>query len=216
MCRRVVAVWVVLLAAGAARAQSNGADRTAAAAANPPVHVTTKDRWRFFNEETFDTMTLAAGAFNASLSQATKSDPQFGVGTGPLAERFGAAVADIASQNFLVDFAMASAFHEDTRYRRAGPSGGGIWKRAGYAISRAVVTRRDSGGETVNWANLTGTTLALGVSNLYYPPASRTPRAMEIRLGFGLAGGALVNLYPEFWPDFKGMLQRYHLFPGRW
>lgn len=186
------------------------------APASPPEHVTTRDRWRFFKEETFDPMTLVGGAFNAGLSQATRSDPQFGGGAGPLAERFGASVTDIATENFFVDFAMASVFHEDTRYRRRGPSYGGIWKRAGYAISRAFVTRRDSGGSTFNFANMTGSAISFGISNFYYPPASRTSRAMEIRFAAGIGGGALINLYPEFWPDFRELLRRHHLFPNRW
>lgn len=158
-------------------------------------------------------MTLVAGAFNGSLSHVSKSDPQYGVGTGPLAERFGASVADTVSENFFIDFAMASAFHEDTRYVRRGPSHGGVFARAAYAVSRAFVTRRDTGGHTFNWANLTGTTLSMGVSNIYYPPASRTRQAMEIRLGVGLVDNGLGNLFPEFWPDFRHLLQRHHLFP---
>lgn len=190
--------------------------RAQSAVSAPSATVTTTQRWSFFKDETFNGMTLAAGAFNACLSHATKSDPQYGVGTGPLAERFGASVADIVSQNFLVDFAMASAFHEDTRYVRQGPAYGGIVARIGYAVSRAFVTRTDTGGRTVNWANLTGTALSFGVSNLYYPPSSRTRQAMEIRLGVGIVGAGLGNLFPEFWPDFHRMLQRHRLFPRSW
>lgn len=205
MGRLAVALFLLFPGSHAVRAQSSSS--------NAAPRVTVAKRWQFFQEETFQTMTLAAGAFNACLAQATNSDPQYGVGTGPLAERFGASVADITSQNFLVDFAMATAFHEDTRYVRRGPSYGGIWARVGYAVSRAFVTRTDTGGRTFNWANLTGTSLSLGVSNIYYPPASRTRQAMEIRLGVGIAGAGLGNLFPEFWPDFRRMLERHHLFP---
>jgi hypothetical protein len=215
---RAVALSILFLSCTGARAQSSSpaASPRAPAQANSraaPSRTSLKTRWRFFKEETFQPMTLAAGAFNACLSQATNSDPQYGVGAGALSERFGASVADIVSQNFLIDFAMASSFHEDTRYVRRGPSYGGIWARVGYAISRAFVTSRDSGGHTFNWANLAGTTLSMGVSNIYYPPASRTRQAMEIRFGVGIAGAGLANLFPEFWPDFERMLQRHHLFP---
>jgi hypothetical protein len=150
------------------------------------------------------------------MSQATNSDPKYGVGAGALRERIGASSADTATQNFFGDFMMASAFHENVIYARKGPGYGGLWKRAGYAISRALITRSDYGGDTFNWSNLTGTAMSTGFSNLYYPPASRNSRAVAIHFSTGLAGSGFANLFPEFWPDFKATLQRHHLFPRRW
>ncbi len=56
----------------------------------------------------------------------------------------------------------------------------------------------------------------MGLSTLYYPPASRTTPDLEIRYGVSLVGGGIVNLYPEFWPDFKAVLKRRHLYPRGW
>jgi hypothetical protein len=80
-------------------------------------------------------------------SQITRSAPLYGRHPWPTAypKRFGASIADIVSQNFWGDFVLASAFHEDTRYRRKGESQK-LWPRVGYAVSRSVVTRRDAGG----------------------------------------------------------------------
>jgi hypothetical protein len=156
---------------------------------------------------------LAAGAFNAGVSQATNSDPQYGVGAGAYAQRFGASTADIVTQNFYSDFMMASVFHQDTRYVRRGSDYGGIWKRAGYAVSRAFVTHADRGGETFNWSNLTGTAMSAATANLYYPAASRNASAAAMHFGTSLIGVGLFNLYPEFWPDFHRMLARHHLSP---
>jgi hypothetical protein len=193
-------------------APSSAATPLAAAPGQSPV----ERNWKHFKRETFRPLTLAAGAFYGSLSQATNSDPRYGVGAGALGQRIGAATADIATQNFFVDFAMASAFHENTIYVRRGPGYGGIWKRSGYAISRALITRSDRGGDTFSWANVTGIAMSAGFSNLYYPPASRTGGATALHFGTTLAGSGFVNLFPEFWPDFKAMLQRHHLFPQRW
>jgi len=180
----------------------------------PPTNSTISQKWRFFVNETFAPMTPAAGAFNAGVSQITNSDPRYGVGAGPYAERFGASTADIVTQNFFGDFVMASVFHEDTRYMRQGPEYGRKWKRAEYAISRAFITRADAGGNTLNWSNLTGTALSAGFSNLYYPAASRTGGDVAIHFATSLIGGGLANLYPEFWPGFRSMLARHHLFPA--
>jgi hypothetical protein len=169
--------------------------------------------WQHFLGETFAPLTLAAGAVNGGFSQATRSDPKYGVGAGALADRFGASTTDIATQNFFGDFVMASALHENTIYIRRGPGYGGLWKRTGYAISRALITRSDRGGSTFNWANMTGTAMSAGLSNIYYPAASRTGGATALHFGTSLAGSGFANLFHEFWPDFKAILQRHHLFP---
>jgi hypothetical protein len=188
----------------------------ASASAATPSQSPVLRNWQNFVSETFVPLTLAAGAFYGALSQATNSDPRYGVGTGALGQRIGASTADIVTQNFFGDFVMASAFHENTLYVRRGSGYGGTWKRAGYAISRALITGSDRGGDTFNWSNVTGTAMSAGFSNLYYPPASRTGGAMAIHFGTSLAGCGFANLFPEFWPDFKAMLQRHHLFPPRW
>ena len=127
-----------------------------------------------------------------------------------MVKRFGAATVDNVTQNFFSDFVMASALHEDTRYRRMGERRG-LWRRVAYAISRAAVTRTDSGASTVNWANFTGTALSVGLSNAYYPARSRNLNATAINWGTSSAGAGFGNLFPEFLPDFKRWLKHLHL-----
>jgi len=169
----------------------------------------TRDKWNNFVRETASPLTLGGGAFNATFSQLTKTDPQYGVGTAAYAERFAASLADIASQNFFGDFVVASVLHEDPRYFRKGP-GHGFWSRVGYSISRAVVIRKDSGSETFNFDNVLGSAASTGFSNIYYPPASRTGKAMAMHFGIDMADNGFVNLAPEFWPDFRDKVLRRH------
>jgi hypothetical protein len=168
------------------------------------------EKWQLFKEETISPFILLASAATAGVSEATRSDPEYGVGGVPLAERFGASIGDNISQNFFSDFLLASAFHEDTRYRRKG-EGHRFWSRFGYAISRAVVTRTDAGARTVNWANLFGCGLQAGLSNAYYPPPSRNVSATAINWANSVAGSGFGNLFPEFLPDFKRFLKRHRL-----
>lgn len=214
-------IWTVVgvglgLAVGALAQDSDGTPSSRRASSSAAPESPVERNWKNFLGETFTPLTLAAGAFDGAFSQVTNSDPKYGVGTAALGQRIGASSADIATQNFFGDFVMASAFHENVIFMRKGPGHGGIWKRAGYAISRAFIADSDYGGTTFNWSNLTGTAMSTAFSNLYYPPASRTPGDMAIQFGTRLAGAGLANLYPEFWPDFKAMLQRHHLFPQRW
>ena len=197
-----VRLIIVLLSIGCAFAQQS-----------QPPSIT--EKWHFFLDETFDPLTLLAGAYGASVSEASQSEPDYGVGARSLAERFGAGLADIVSQNFFQDFVVASVLHEDTRYRRKGPEYGGVWKRTGYALASGFVTHTDSGGRTANWANFIGTALSTGLSNVYYPPRDRKLCPIASRYGMNVAGIGLGALLPEFWPDFHNLLLRHHLIPHR-
>jgi hypothetical protein len=169
--------------------------------------LTAHERWNYLVHETVSPLTLGGGTFNAVFSQLTNTDPQYGTDRAAFAKRFGASIADIASQNFFGDFAVAWAFHEDPRYYRKG-EGHPLWYRAGYAISRAVVIRRSSGGNTFNFDNVLGSAMSTGFSNLYYPPASRTGAAMFSHFAIDIADNGFVNLAPEFWPDFRRKVLR--------
>jgi hypothetical protein len=163
---------------------------------------TTKEKWDHFLYETAGPLTFGGGAFNAAFSQFTHTDPKYGGDGVAFAERYGASVADIVTQNFFGDFVVASAFHEDPRYFRKG-RGHSFWSRAGYAISRAFIIRKDTTGDTFNFDNVLGSAMSAGFSNIYYPPASRTPRAILMHFSIDVADNGFVNLAPEFWPDFR-------------
>jgi hypothetical protein len=176
---------------------------------SPPLSAPSPDeKWNYFVHETAAPFTVGAGALNAAVSQATRSAPLYGRHWIVYPKRFGSAVGDIVSQNFFGDFLLASAFHEDTRYVRKGPSHR-LWPRVGYAVSRAVVVRTDSAGETFNWANVLGTAMSAGLSNAYYPARSRTARETVTNWGVSVAGSGMANLMPEFWQDFHGWVKRH-------
>ena len=170
---------------------------------------TTNAKWKHFLQETASPLTVGASAFNASFAQVTNTDPKYGVNGIAYAKRYGASVADIASQNFFGDFVVASAFHEDPRYFRKG-SGYPLLYRIGYAISRAAVIRKDSGGNTFNFDNVLGSAMSSAFSNIYYPPASRTKGAIFMHFWTDVADNGFVNLAPEFWPDFRRKVFRRH------
>jgi len=160
-------------------------------------------------DETVSPITLGAGVFNGGFSHLTNSDPRYGTNSEAFAQRFGASVADIATQNFFGDFLLASAFHEDPHYLRKGAPSSKL-SRFGYAISRAVIIRTDAGGNSFNWSNVLGTAMSAGLSNAYYPPPSRTGGAMIIHFATSVAGAGFANLAPEFWPDFKKKVFKRH------
>ena len=185
---------------------SNAAGPTAGGLAQPSL----AEKWNVFGSETMSPMTLVTAVPQAIASQLTGYAPMYGkyFRAEPFAERFAATVGDGVSRNFFADFALASALHEDTRYVREGP-GHGVWHRIGYAISRAVITRTDSGASTFNWANVAGSAMSAGLSNAYYPPTSRTAGVAAVSWGTDIGGAGLTNLAPEFGSDIGRWLRRH-------
>jgi hypothetical protein len=163
--------------------------------------LTAKDKFVLFAKETIDPFTVLAAAGGAGLSQIDNDAPKYGRGSGPFAERFGAAAADITTQNFFSDAVMASLLHEDPRYFRRGPEFSG-WYRVWYALTRVVVTRTDKGTERFNFSGMLGMGMGIALSNAYYPDSSVSGSEVASRFGTSFAASALGNLLPEFWPDF--------------
>ena len=178
---------------------------------NDPNHrlapLTVRQKFELFAKETVDPFTVGAAVAGAALSQADNDDPRYGQGTGPYAERFGAAVADITTQNFFSDAVMASLLHEDPRYFRMGPEFG-FWHRLGYSLSRVVITRTDAGKECFNYSGILGMSMGIALSNAYYPASSVHGGEVGYRFGTSLVASALSNILPEFWPDIKQKLHR--------
>ena len=164
--------------------------------------LTVGQKFTLFFKETADPFTIVSGAAGAAMSQAGNGDPKYGQGGGPYAERIGAAVADITTQNFFSDAVLASILHQDPRYFRRGPAFP-FWHRVGYSVSRVFVGRTDSGETIFNYANVGGMALGIGVSNAYYPSRSVNAAEMGSRFGTSLVASALSNILPEFWPDIR-------------
>jgi hypothetical protein len=168
----------------------------------PVTPLTVKGKFMLFARETVDPFTVVAGAAGAAISQAHNDDPKYGQGGGAYAQRFGAAVTDITTQNFFSDFMLSSILHEDPRYFRRGPQYR-FWYRVGYSLSRLVVTQTDAGKARFNFSNIGGIAMGIGLSNAYYPDKSVNATEVASRFGTSLVASALANILPEFWPDMK-------------
>jgi hypothetical protein len=202
---------ILLLAWSCAYAQDNliPDPTTQTTLSLPPA--TISEKWNFFVTETVTPLTLVAASLDATVSQLTRSAPLYGKHPwkrGAFPKRFAATIVDDTTQNFFSDFLLASALHEDTRYVRLGPRRG-ILPRLGYAISRALITRTDSGDPTFNWANVGGCAMSAGLSNAYYPAVSRTMSDSMTNWGTNVAGAGLTNLAPEFGPDVARWMKKH-------
>jgi hypothetical protein len=173
-----------------------------------PPPLTVRQKFNLFVRETIDPFTFVSAAMGAGMSQIDNDTPKYGVGMVPYSQRFGAAMADMATQNFFSDAVLASILHEDPRYYRMGPSHS-IARRVAYSVSRLVIIRKDSGKATFNFAGVGGMALGIALSNTYYPGKSVTGSVNEGRFISSSTGFALGNLLPEFWPDFQQKLAHF-------
>ena len=167
--------------------------------------LTVKQKWSLALKESVDPFNLGNIILGASTSQWGNRTPKYGEGACAYSERFGAAWADMATQNFFSAGLLASVLHQDPRYFRRGPRSG-ILARVGYSLSRVVVARQDSGASAFNASGIGGMLLGIAASNAYYPAASVRSRVMASRITTSLTGSVTGNLLSEFWPDIQKLV----------
>jgi hypothetical protein len=133
--------------------------------------LTTHDKFALASRDCLDYSGFTWTAILAAQTYAANSDPELGRGIAAYGRYFWRTFADGVSGSYFTEAIVPSLMHEDPRYYTLGS--GGFWRRAEYAVSRAVVTKTDSGGSGFNWSEVGGNALVAGLSNAYYPPQER-------------------------------------------
>jgi hypothetical protein len=162
---------------------------------------TVKEKFKDATEDSFDYSSIFFPAVVAGYNMARDATPEFHQGGAGFARYFWHSAVDQTSENYMVEFIYPTITHEDARYYTLGH--GGFMKRAGYALSRAVVTRTDSGKEVFNFSEVVGSGSAAGISNLYYPSRSRTVGNTVGQWGLDVGIDSGVFVFREFWPDIN-------------
>ena len=148
----------------------------------------------------FGPMSLVGDAAYAAILQKADAPLEWEQGAAAYGKRLGSVVAWSGIHNALA-FGLDSTLHQDPRYFRS--TGSGFWRRSGHALRGTLLTRTDSGGETVSAWRVGSAYGSAFISNLWYPDRLNTVRLGFIQgsvtLGFDLAA----NLGKEFWPDVR-------------
>jgi len=165
----------------------------------PPLDA--RGKFNLMVEDSFDYSTFISVGLLAGISQARGSVPQFDDGSLAYAQYYWHIFVDQAVGNAFTEFLLPVAFKQDPRYFTKGH--GGFFNRTGYALSRLVITRTDSGGSQFNYSEIIGNGAAAGISGLYYPSDNRTWTKTGQRWGQQLALDATFNVLKEFWPDIR-------------
>lgn len=165
---------------------------------------TVKDKFLMASQDSFDYSSLFIPAMLAAYGMGTNSIPEFHQGAAGYGRYFWHSFVDQTSENYMVEFVVPVITHEDTRLYTLGY--GGFWKRTGYALSRVVVTRSDSGQHVFNYGEVVGAGAAAGLSNLYYPAAQRGLGNTGKQWGIDVGIDAGTFVFKEFWPDINHRL----------
>ena len=142
----------------------------------------------------------------AAQAMALKSDPELGNGIAGYGRYYWRTFTDGVSGTFFTEAIVPAITHEDPRYYTLGR--GGFFHRTGYAISRAFVTKTDSGGTSFNFSEVVGNGLEAGLSNAYYPPQERGLSQTTVNWGTQMESAVLNHIFQEFWPDIRRKLLR--------
>ncbi len=152
--------------------------------------------------DSFDYSSFIFVAGQAGVAQANNSYPEFGQGAAGYGRYYWHTLADAINENTFVEFIIPSLLHQDTRYYTLGK--GRFGKRVGYAFTRIIITRTDSGHETFNASEILGAGAFSGVANLYYPSQERTlHQDLPTMDHESLPLMAGVFVFKEVWPDIN-------------
>jgi hypothetical protein len=173
--------------------------------------LTVKQKFALSFHQSVDFSAHIGNLFQAALQQASDTQPHYGEGWGPYAERFGAAEGDQASSAFFIFGLLPSILHDDPRYFRKGP-GHSIKSRLYYSATRTVITRKDSGEPTFNIPQVAGQLFQQSISTIYYPAEDRTAGRVFENWGSTLAYNSVYNVVKEFYPDLLHLVfhKRHH------
>lgn len=162
--------------------------------------LTTGEKFKSTRDDLLNPYTQMSLLANARFSQAIDDRPYLGPGTAGYFRRYGLDTADTANVDFIQGSLLPWMFHEDTRYIPL--DSGSRKRRAFYALTRVVVTRKDSGRDGLNKSKLLGAFASSGISNLYYPDERNNGwNATTVRALSNIGSDATMNLLKEFWPD---------------
>lgn len=165
----------------------------------PPLSL--RQKFWLATQDSFDYSSFISAGIISGVSQANNSYPEFGHGGAAFGRYYWHGVADQAVANYMTEAIVPSLTREDPRYYTLGH--GGFFKRTGYAVSRLLVTRTDSGGATFNISEIVGNGAGAGISDTYYPSRERTWTKTGQKWLTQIALDGAFNILKEFWPDIN-------------
>ncbi len=169
---------------------------------------TAKEKFILAGKNSFDYSSFLIASVQAGFAMNGNSYPEFHQGVKGYARYYWHTLADTADENFMVGGLGPILFHQDNRFYTLGH--GGFRKRALYAATRILITRRDNGNKTFNFSEVIGSGASAGISSLYYPTHYRTWTKVGQKWLTSDLIDAVNFTFKEFWPDINKKLFHTH------
>ena len=155
---------------------------------------------------------VARGAFDwgefgwiaavTGVDQWENTEPAFHQGWEGYGKRYAANFGDSVIENFMTSAILPSILKQDPRFYQS--SHGSFLHRLGYATSRILITRGDSGSAQFNFSEVFGSAIAAGISTYsYHPHEDKTVENAASVWGTQIAYDTLSIVFKEFWPDIR-------------
>jgi hypothetical protein len=186
----------------------------------PPL--TPGQKFKVVAQGSFDPIQIVWYGALSGLCQAENCEPGFGQGWAAYGKRYGAYAADGTIENFFVGAVLPSVLRQDPRFFQSGH--GSFFDRTGYAVSRIVVTRSDSGHKQFNFSEIFGAAIASAISTYSYHPhpgyhpqagvnvpyvaSDRTLTNTASVWGTQVGYDTLTLVIKEFWPDIRRKIKK--------
>jgi hypothetical protein len=170
------------------------------------VSLSAGQKMRLAFRSSIDPVEFAAAFLVAGYHEALDDDKGFGWGIEGFGKRSGAAYLDAFDGSMIGNGFLPVLFHQDPRYFRLGH--GTVTHRVLYSLATNVICKHDNTGKwEPNYSNVLGNIAAGGLSNLYYPSASRSGVGLTFSNGLIVtAEGGAGSIFQEFWPDISRKL----------
>ena len=170
--------------------------------------LTPKEKFNIAWHQFWDVSAHIGNVIQAGISQAANGLPHYGQGWGAFGERYCAQEGDQFTGSMLIYGVIPTVLHQDPRYFRKGR--GKAWSRIGYAASRVVIARTDSGNPTFNASQMLGQLGQASISAYtYYPKQDRNfggvMSGWAINQGYNIGW----NQLKEFTPDLGAYIKRH-------
>lgn len=156
------------------------------------VPLTTGNKIVYGFRDAFSPFSLVGITVSAGYSHLVDSQPHYGTNSEAFGKRVGVAALRSTVQALATDAVFSPIFRDDPRYYVLGRQHKFL-SRVVYAGTRVLITRTDSGHNTLNAPLLLGYGTAAGLNNLYYP--DRDTGAKSTLTGYaGSIGGAAIGM----------------------
>jgi hypothetical protein len=169
--------------------------------------LTSREKFDGWARHTYSADMIEGTVFDTLILQATGAFRDYGGGMQGFSKRYGTQLLSNEAGSLFGRWLFPTILHQDPRYFPSRQTN--VFDRMAYAVSRAVITRSDNGGNVFNSSLLLTLLVTSALNNGYKPNYDESFQATMANTFAGLGGAAQMNLLNEFWPDIQHLFSHH-------